>query len=113
MSEPGNLAEIGQRLEQRFGVNRSLLMSVGLACVLLGVIAMALQLPWGARNLKPGPNGSRCHTGDRIVLGCGHTWGYTAYWDSGDPTGCRAPDTTHGTPGRGPARASLGQRRSP
>ena len=42
MGEPGNLAEIGQRLEQRFGVNRSLLMGVGLACVLPGVIAMAL-----------------------------------------------------------------------
>src|SRR5512147_1809587 len=29
-------------------------------------------------------------------------------WDTGDPTGCRAPNTTHGTPGRGPARANLG-----
>ena len=44
MSESVNLAEIGQHLEQRFGVNRSLLMGVGLACVLLGVIAMALPL---------------------------------------------------------------------
>jgi len=44
MSETPNLADIGKRLEQRFGVNRSLLMGVGLACVLLGVIAMALPL---------------------------------------------------------------------
>ena len=44
MSESVNLAEIGQHLEQRFGVNRSLLMGVGLACVLLGVVAMALPL---------------------------------------------------------------------
>src|SRR5947209_965550 len=44
MSESVNLAEIGQHLEQRFGVNRSLLMGVGLVCVLLGVIAMALPL---------------------------------------------------------------------
>src|SRR5512135_2608650 len=68
---------------------------------------------WDTRNLKPGPNGSPAGMGDSIVLRCGHTWGYTAYWDSGDPTGCRAPDTTHGTPGRGPARAYLDQRRSP
>ena len=44
MSENPNLADIGQRLEQRFGVNRSLLLGVGLACVLLGIIAMALPL---------------------------------------------------------------------
>src|SRR4051812_15545142 len=44
MSESVNLAEIGQHLEQRFGVNRTLLMGVGLACVLLGVIAMVLPL---------------------------------------------------------------------
>ena len=44
MSESVNVAEIGQHLEQRFGVNRTLLMGVGLACVLLGVIAMALPL---------------------------------------------------------------------
>ena len=36
MSESVNVAEIGQHLEQRFGVNRTLLMGVGLACVLLG-----------------------------------------------------------------------------
>ena len=44
MSETPNLADIGQRLEERFGVNRSLLLGVGLACVLLGIIAMALPL---------------------------------------------------------------------
>ena len=63
----------------------------------------------GVRYLKPGPNGSRCHTGDSICLDHGHTWGYPAEGaDSAVPTGCRAPDTTHGTPGRGPERADRG-----
>ena len=34
--------------------------------------------------ISPGKEGSRAGTGDSIVLGCGHTWGYTAYWDSWD-----------------------------
>ena len=37
--------------------------------------------------MRPGKEGSRAGTGDSIVLGCGHTWGYTAYWDSGDSGG--------------------------
>ena len=49
--------------------------------------------PWAGarRNLKPGPDGSHAGTGDGIVLGCGHTWGYTAYWDGGDQSGVSSP----------------------
>ena len=52
-----------------------------------------LSEPGARRNLKPGPNGSRCHTGGSIVLGCGHTWGYPAYFDSGDQPGGAEPRT--------------------
>ena len=43
--------------------------------------------------ISPGKEGSRAGTGDSIVLGCGHTWGYTAYWDSGDQSGGAEPQT--------------------
>jgi hypothetical protein len=50
--------------------------------------------PWARarRTLKPGPDGSRCHTGGSIVLGCGHTWG--------TPPGGTTGDQATASPGR-------------
>jgi uncharacterized membrane protein HdeD (DUF308 family) len=44
MGASAERAEIGERIEQRFGVNRSLLLGVGTACIVLGVVAAALPL---------------------------------------------------------------------
>lgn len=44
MRPRGMLVEFGDNLQQRFGVNRSLLMGVGLVCMILGIIAFAIPV---------------------------------------------------------------------